>query len=202
MHKTTEGFFALQRRQQLAFKVEAGDQCWRIHTQVIEAIAQPHPLVERCSTVFRKELAQACDSATCMATGGIIDGDVELEVMAIDAQFRQFMGSDQQVQRWLFVAEVVADHLSQECFAVLPQCQLQRALLIAGAVQRHAFKAAQTTEQALVDQDMIAAWVAVTQFLEKGADQAVVAWVAPVPQSALQPGTIDDLGRRHLLHKP
>ncbi|MNE60844.1 hypothetical protein D3C80_1560160 [compost metagenome] len=122
--------------------------------------------------------------------------------MAIDAQFRQFMGSDQQVQRWLFVAEVVADHFSQECFAVLPQCQLQRALLIAGAVQRHAFEAAQTTEQALVDQDMIAAWVAVTQFLEKGADQAVVAWVAPVPQSALQPGAIDDLGRRHLLHKP
>ncbi|MNT64303.1 hypothetical protein D3C72_2021940 [compost metagenome] len=80
-----------------------------------------------------------------MPAGRVVDGHVKLEIMAIDAQFRQFVGGDQQMQRWLFIAQVVADQLGKKIIAVAPQCQLQGALQVTLVVQ---FRHTQATQPA------------------------------------------------------
>src|SRR5690606_9379001 len=65
---------------------------------------------------------------SCMACGGVVDGDMQAEVMGIDTQLGELVGADQQVQGKLLVAEIEADDFRQEFAGKLPQRQLQRAL--------------------------------------------------------------------------
>ncbi|MNL09569.1 hypothetical protein D3C87_1303360 [compost metagenome] len=50
------------------------------------------------------------------------------EIIRIDAQLTQFISADQQVQRQLLIAEVVADDFRHECVAASAQRELNRAL--------------------------------------------------------------------------
>ncbi|MNP11993.1 hypothetical protein D3C76_1042070 [compost metagenome] len=136
MHALAVHPLALQRCQQLGFKVEARDQRRGIGAQVIEAIALPDAAVERLGFLPRHQQAQAFQGASGVAAGGVVDGDMQLEVVGIDAEFGELVGGNQQVQRGLLVAQVVANHLGQEVFAVLPERQLQRTLQVACGVQR------------------------------------------------------------------
>ena len=139
------------------------------------------------------------DRLAGMTAGGIVDGHMQLKIVAIDAQFREFMGGDQQVQWGLLVAQVVADHLRQEGIEVLSQSQLQSALQITRRGQGQQLLTPHTTEQPLVDQHVIATRVALAEFFEVGTNEAVVARVMPMMQDTLQPSTVDSLGWRNLL---
>ncbi|MNE36251.1 hypothetical protein D3C80_1300550 [compost metagenome] len=85
---------------------------------------------------------------------------------------------------------------------MLPQGQLQGSLQVALVLQLQPLQATQAAEQALVDQYVVAAWVAIAEFFQVGADQAVVARVAPMLQGAVQPGAVHRLGGCHLLQEP
>jgi hypothetical protein len=65
-----------------------------------------------------------------MTGAGVIDGHMQGEIVRIDAQLAELIGTDQQVQRQLFVAEVVADHLRQTSFTAGTECQLQCTLQV------------------------------------------------------------------------
>ncbi|MNE04108.1 hypothetical protein D3C80_966310 [compost metagenome] len=127
---------------------------------------------------------------------------MQLEVVAVDAQLCQLVSGDQQVQRWLFIAEVIANDLRQVRVAMLPQGQLQAALEIPCIVQWHRLYTPQATQQTLVDQHMIATRVTIAELFQVSPDQTVETWVAPVLQRAVQPGSIHRFGRCNLLQKP
>ncbi|MNO97935.1 hypothetical protein D3C76_896620 [compost metagenome] len=76
------------------------------------------------SFLRRHQLHQRLHSLATMARADIVDGHVQPEVMRIDAQFAQFIGRDQQVQRQLLIAKVVANHLWQIHITAVAQRQL------------------------------------------------------------------------------
>ncbi len=120
-----------------------------------------------------------------MAAGGIVDGHVQLKILPVDAQLGQLVRGDQQMQRWLLITEVVANHLWQVSVAMLPQGKLQGPLQISRVIQGHGLYATQATKQTLIDQHMVAAWVAVAELFQVSANQPVVTWIAPVMKGAL-----------------
>lgn len=65
-----------------------------------------------------------------MPAVSIINSHMQGEVVGIDIQLMEFEGADQQMQRQLFVAKIVADRLGHELVAMISQCQLQGALKI------------------------------------------------------------------------
>ena len=137
-----------------------------------------------------------------VTAGGVVDRDMQLEILAVDAQFGEFIGGNEQMQRWLFVAEVVTDQLREEVLTVATQCQLQCPLQIALVFKVQRFQATQAAHQPLIDRHMVAAHITAAQFFQVGPDQPVVAWVCPMPQGTVQPRTIHRLGRCHLLQEP
>ena len=52
-----------------------------------------------------------------MAGGGVVHRHVQGEIIRVDANFIELVRGNEQVQRQLFVTEVVADRLRQEAFA-------------------------------------------------------------------------------------
>ena len=56
-----------------------------------------------------------------MAGVGVVDRDMQREVVGVNAQFVQLIGRDQQVQRQLFVAQIEANEFRQEIAGVPAQ---------------------------------------------------------------------------------
>src|SRR5690606_8911241 len=132
---------------------------------------------------------------SCMACGGVVDGDMQAEVMGIDTQLGELVGADQQVQGKLLVAEIEADDFRQEFAGKLPQRQLQRAL--EETVVRQGFQVLDVLagDEVAIDEDMVLIRLAIAQLLQIGAHQVMHARVVPLLQHAVQPGTVDQLGR-------
>jgi hypothetical protein len=65
-----------------------------------------------------------------VAGAGVVDGHVQGEIIRIDAQLAEFIGTDQQMQGQLFVPQVIADDFGQALIAALTQRQLHGALQI------------------------------------------------------------------------
>src|SRR5690606_17916175 len=127
--------------------------------------------------------------------------DVQGEVIGIDAQFTEFEGGDQQVQRQLFVPEVVADDFGKERRGVAGQCQLDGSadVILVSGLRQHL--AAVGREQLLVKENVVLFGQTVAQLFEVGAHQPMHAGIAPAREDAVKPGPIDQLGGGHLLQK-
>ncbi|MCY1427040.1 hypothetical protein D9M71_428700 [compost metagenome] len=132
-----------------------------------------------------------------MATTGVVDGDVEPEVVRIYPQLRQFTRADQQMQGQLLVAQVVADHLGQVVACQPAQGQLLGALDVMVVAQAVEVVAAVAGQQAPVDEHMVQCRYALPEFLQVGTHQALETLIVPVRQQAVEPGPIHQLGGRH-----
>lgn len=99
------------------------------------------------------------------------------------------------MQRKLFVAEVVADHLGQKLVSGFAQCQLYRALQVMLVGSYPGVLQAMFGEQFAVNHHMILRRVAAAELFQIGADQSFETRVAPVTQQAIQPGAVDQFGR-------
>ncbi|MNN42176.1 hypothetical protein D3C81_1563370 [compost metagenome] len=97
VHELPEHALALQGSQQLGFKVEAADQRGRVDAQIIEAVAMPDPTVEHLVVLRRAQLLHRLDGLAGMAAGSIVNRDMKLEIMTVDAELGQLVGGDQQV---------------------------------------------------------------------------------------------------------
>ncbi|MNP39256.1 hypothetical protein D3C76_1328260 [compost metagenome] len=106
----------------------------------------PHTLIKALLMLCRAELPQRLDGQVCMATGGVIDGHMQLEIVAVNAQLSQFIRGDQQMQGWLLIAQVVTQYFGQKRITVLPQSQLQGALQIAAVIQLWQIQAAKPAQ--------------------------------------------------------
>ncbi|MNF67424.1 hypothetical protein D3C84_492380 [compost metagenome] len=123
------------------------------------------------------------------------------EIVRVDPQFTQFIGADQQVQRQLLVAEVVADHLGHEPLAALPQCELNRALAKVFVEQSLSVATVVRSQQLAVDHHVILPGIAVAQLFQISAQKPVITQVLPVLEHTGQPGAVDLLGGRYPLQE-
>lgn len=163
MHELAEQALAFQRADQFLFKIEAGDKRGGRFTELVQPITLTNPLVVGPGVAFRQQLQQCLNRFVRVAGCSIVDGDVQLEVVAVDAQFCQFIGGDQQVQRRLLIAQVVANSLGLEGIAVRAQGQLNGTLQITLIDKWQQLQAAKAAEQALIDQYVVATRITVTQ---------------------------------------
>ncbi len=136
-----------------------------------------------------------------MAGAGVIDGHMQGEIVRIDAQLAELIGTDQQVQRQLFVTEVVTDHLRQTSFTAGTECQLQCTLQVALIGDGAGILQTVFSEQFAIDHHMVLRRIAVAEFFQIGTQQAVKTRVAPLRQQAVQPRAIHQFGRCHGLQK-
>src|SRR5690606_29560864 len=163
--------------------------------QLVELIALTYTAPERLLPFAGEVIQYRSGCPSCMACGGVVDGDMQAEVMGIDTQLGELVGADQQVQGKLLVAEIEADDFRQEFAGKLPQSQLQRAL--EETVVRQGFQVLDVLagDEVAIDEDMVLIRLAIAQLLQIGAHQVMHARVVPLLQHAVQPGAIDQLGR-------
>ncbi len=114
MHTGGVGALALEHGQQFFLEIEAVDYLRSAQADLVQAVAVPHPLEEgRALAKLRQVVVERAQGLARMPAGGVVDGHVQLEVVGVEAQLAQLLSGDQQVQRRLLVAEVVADHFGR-----------------------------------------------------------------------------------------
>ena len=202
VHVLSEWALALQHRQQFALKVEPFDDCAAALPEIIEPITQRYP-THKVGAISLKwqQIQNGLHGFLRMAGAGVVDGHVEGEVVRINAQLAELVTADQQMQRQLFVAKVIADHLRQEIIAAGTERELQRALQIAPVFQGTGMIEVVLGQQLAVDHHMVLRRITIAQFFQVGAQQAAKAWIAPMLQQAIQPRAIHQFGRCNRLQK-
>ncbi len=198
MDELPDGRLLLEDASHLAVDIEALDHRQGAGAQFVEAIAITDATIELGTVAhLRPGGLQALNGLPGMAVVGVVDRDVQGEVIGIDAQLGQLVGGDQQVQRQLFVAEVETDHLRQELLGALGQGQLDRTLHEVLVVQVLPVVAALAGEQLAVEHHMVLFRQALAEFFQIGLNQCLEARLVPALQQAVEPGAVDQLGRRH-----
>jgi hypothetical protein len=193
---------ALEDVDQLVLEVEALDRIDRADAEQVELVAGDHAAVERARvTEPGQHRLQAFDRFPGVAGRGVVDGDVQAKVGRVDAELVELVAGDEQVQRQLLVAQIEADQLGAELGRVLTERELDRALREERIGQLLPALAAMLLEQLAIDDDVVQLGAAVAELLEIGPDQRRQARIAPVPQQPVQPGAVDQLGRRHRLQQ-
>lgn len=163
-----------------------------------QADAVPHPFEEgRAPAKLRQVVVERAQGLARMPAGGVVDGHVQLEVVGVEAQLAQLLSGDQQVQRRLLVAEVVADHFGQVVRGEVAEGELLGALQVVEVAEAFDFLAADAGQQAPVEQDVVACRDAVAEFFEEGLQQRPQAFLAMMRQQPIEPGAVDQLGRGH-----
>lgn len=186
MHLAGDRALLLEHLQQLLLQIEAVDHGRRAHTQLIEHVAAQHALVERLGVADTRQIGQyTLNGLGGVTAGTVIDGHVQLEVVGVDVQLVQLEGTDQQVQRQLFIAEVVADHFGQELVGQQAQRQLDGALAIQLIIQFEGIITALASQQTLVEQHVILRRDPVAKLFQVGTHQRIHTIVAPVGQNAV-----------------
>ncbi len=186
----------------LAAKVEVADHRDGAGAQVVEAIAIAHAAIELGAVAhLRPGIQQPLHGFLRVAVVGVVDGDVQGEVVGVDAQFGQLIGGDQQVQWQLLVTEVEADDFRQELLGVLGQRQLDGTLDEMFVVQLLPVVATLTRQQLAVEHHVILLRQPVAELLQVGLDQRGETRIVPPLQQAVEPGTVHQLGRRHATQK-
>ena len=188
--------------QHLMVDIETTDHRQRAGAQLVESVAVGDAAVELGAVAhLRPGVQQTLHGLLRMAVVGVVDGDVQGEVVGIDAQLGQLVGGDQQVQRQLLVTQVEADHLGQELLGAFGQGQLDRALNEMLVIQALPVVTALAGQQLAVEHHMILVRQAFAQLFEIGLDQRLEARLVPALQQAVEPGAIDQLGRCHATQK-
>ena len=202
MHELADRGLLFQHPQYLLFGIEAGDHRKGAGAQIVQAITVDDPSIEFLAVAdLRPGGQQALNGLFRMAVVGIVDRDVQGEVVGVDAQLGQLVSTDQQVQRQLFVTQIEADHLGQELLGMLGQRQLYRALDEVFVIEVLPIVAALAGEQLAVEHDMIFFRLTFAKLFQVGLDQRGKARVIPALQQAIEPGAVDQLGRRYALQK-
>ena len=101
------------------------------------------------------------------------------------------------MQGQLLVTQIETEHLGQVVIGVVGQGQLDRALDIVVVAQLREIFTAMAGQQLAIEHHMILVGLTVTQFFEIDLDGRAIAQVVPVGERAIEPGAIDQLGRRH-----
>ena len=194
----TDRGLLLEDALHLAIEVEVADHRDGAGAQVVEPIAIAHAAIELGAVAhLRPGIQQALHSLLRVAVVGVVDGDVQGEVVRVDAQLGQLVGRDQQVQRQLLVTEVEADDFRQELLGVLGQRQLDGALDEVFVVQLLPVVAALAGQQLAVEHHVVLLRLPFAEFLQVGLDQRGETRIVPALQQAVEPGAVDQLGRRH-----
>ncbi|MNP01141.1 hypothetical protein D3C76_929450 [compost metagenome] len=202
MHVLAEAAFAFEHGDHFLVQVETCNHRRRARPQVIESIAGGDPPIEFFAPLLhRHQVEQRFDRLAPVTAADVVDGHVQGEVVRVDPQLPQFIGADQQVQRQLLIAEVVADHLGHEHLAALPQCELNRTLAKVFVEQPLPVATVVRSQQLAVDHHVILPVIAVAQLFQISAQQPVIPQVLPVLKHTGQPSAIDLLGRGHPLQE-
>src|SRR5690606_8396826 len=171
---------------------EAVDDLGRRQGKIIQQVAEPNPSVKRLGIAGHRQVVQnGARRLVCMAGVGIVDGDVQLEVIGVDSQLVELIGGNQQVQRQLLVSQVIANQFRQEVLCQMPQCQLLGALDEMAGWQRFDVFQLMLCQQLLVQHNMVLFGLAFAEFLQVSAYQGVQAQVLPLWQNTEQPGTVN-----------
>lgn len=136
-----------------------------------------------------------------VARGGVVDRDMQREVVGVDAQLVQLIRADEQMERELFIAQIEAYDLRYELFGVLRQRELDGALDEVGGIKCFPLPALVRGKQRLVKQDVVPAWVSVSELLQVNAYELRIAGITPLRHHAIKPCPIDQLGWRHGFQK-
>src|SRR5690606_15392701 len=119
----------LQHALHFMLQAEAFDDVHRGGAQLIQQIASAYPLQEGIGVAIGGQVVQyRVDCLLRVACIGVIDGDVELEIIRVDTQLAELANADQQVQGQLLVTQVVADQLGKKVARLMGEGQLQSAL--------------------------------------------------------------------------
>ncbi|MNI41045.1 hypothetical protein D3C73_952840 [compost metagenome] len=95
MHVLAERSLAFEHAQHFGVQVERFDNRPAPQPQVIEPVPQCHPPQERLAIrLDRQQIQHRLHGFLRMPGAGVIDGDVQGEVVRIDAQLAQFIGAD------------------------------------------------------------------------------------------------------------
>ncbi len=122
MHVLTKGPLALQHGDHFLLQIERLDDLGRAHAQLFQPVAIGDTAIKFVAFLaHRQQLKNALRSLACVAGAGVIDRHMQREVIRVDAQFIQFERCDEQMQRQLFIAQVVTNHLGKVLLAQLPQ---------------------------------------------------------------------------------
>ncbi|MNZ31234.1 hypothetical protein D3C78_485280 [compost metagenome] len=192
-----------QNPQQFLLQIEARDRLQAVRPQLVQPVAGGKPaqvFVTRPALGGTIEDGRL-DGLVGVPGADIVDGHMHAEIPGIDPQFLQLVGADQQMERQLFVAQVVADQLRQEALDPVAQAELQRALQIIAVIVGMAIQAFVPVEEAAIEAHVVERGVALPELLQVGTHQRLQAEVLPIAQRPVQPGTVDQLGRRHLAKK-
>nr|GEU28221.1 hypothetical protein [Tanacetum cinerariifolium] len=200
VHVLAHDGFGLHDAHQFLFQVEFLDHGRGARAKVVEAIAVEHAAVE-CIGIgrARHQLLHALQRLVGVAGAGVVHRDVQREVIRVDAQFIEFVGRDQQVQRQLLVTEVVAHDFRQVVFRIGRQRQLDRTLHEFVLAERRPLVAFQAGQQFFVQHHVVFLGDAVAQLFEVGLDQRTEVRVFPAVEQAKQPGAVHQLGGGHAL---
>ena len=202
MHRAGDLALAFQHCHDLAFQVEVGNHPRAAKAQLVEPVAQAQAAQEAAAVGHHRQVVvHRLHRAPGVPAAGVVDGHVQLEIVRIDAQLAQLMGADQQVQRQLLVAKVVADQLRQVTLTQMAQRQLQGALDVMRVAQPAQLQAVVGGQQLAIQQHMVLPRLAVAQFFQIGLHQRLQMRLPPVRQHAVEPGAVDQLGRRHRAQK-
>src|SRR5690606_39777909 len=113
----------------IMLQAEAFDDVHRGSAQLIQQIAGAYPLQEGIGVAIGGQVVQyRIDCLLRVAGIGVIDGDVQLEIIRVDTQLAELADTDQQVQGQLFITQVVANQLGKKVARLVGEGQLQSAL--------------------------------------------------------------------------
>lgn len=159
----------------LILSVETANDRLGIDAKIVQPIptsdAAPVILTAR---VTRRIERNRVDGFAGMAAVCIVHSDMQGEVIGIDAEFVQLIGSDQEVERQLLVSQIEADDLGQHGLGRPAQCELNRPLLHMVVTQMLPLAEPVGGQQRSVEQDVIFRCVAIPEFLQIGLNQAAM----------------------------
>ncbi|RMS98534.1 hypothetical protein ALP57_200194 [Pseudomonas coronafaciens pv. oryzae] len=191
MHMLTERALALEHGYNFLLEIERLNDLAGAHAQLVQAITIGDTSIKLVALLtYRHQLEDALRRFAGMPGTGVIDGDVQSEVIRIDPQLVQLERGNQQMQRQLFIAQIVANDFRKVLITQLAQRKLDGRLQVRFIRQRGASVAIEIGQQFAIQRHVVLRLLTIPQLFQVRANQAVKPVVRPVWQQPVQPGPI------------